>query len=165
MTLNSSDTRSLALVMTIATTFIRLHVAAAMLLLVDGISAQESKAKPAFTFNEVIPAYTAGDWWFYVPKGTTTLDLQYSTDGTRNVTIYKRSGSGFVVSRGPLPLVDAGVKRVPLTPDEVAAGCLASFTKAPPPYFYSIPSLWAKSQSQLLVPRKIAERDGLTILP
>jgi len=32
------------------------------------------------------------------------------------------------------------------------------------PYLYSVPMLWAKSPPALLVPRKIAESDGLTII-
>ena len=32
------------------------------------------------------------------------------------------------------------------------------------PFLYSVPDHWAKSTSQLLVPRQIAEADGLTIL-
>jgi len=31
------------------------------------------------------------------------------------------------------------------------------------PYLYSVPSLWAKCPGALLVPRGIAEADGLTI--
>src|SRR6476469_8922581 len=54
MTLHSSDFRSRAMMMPTATPLIRLHVAAAMLLVVDGVSAQQSKAKPAFTFKEVM---------------------------------------------------------------------------------------------------------------
>lgn len=115
--------------------------------------------------------------WFYLPKGTTTLDYEHwNSNGTRTLTIYCRSGSTWVQSRSfstvppdGVPAGDSlatiGIKKIPLTSVETASGCLASFSKVPTPYMYSAPMIWAKSKSQLMVPRVIAVRDGLTIVP
>lgn len=107
--------------------------------------------------------------YFYIPKGTTSLDLDVwdhidrtcvlstgllSQDADRTVDI-----SGWQTHQIPLRDGEAGtVARIAGDGPVVNMPVWLHF-----PYLHSVPRLWAKSQDQLLVPRAIAIADGLTI--
>lgn len=117
--------------------------------------------------------YALGDfhhyYYVYIPKGTTTFDFEaLAPNGARDVQFYKRaptSGSAIdhmVPFGAAVPAHDQGTHRI-----AVPSGCdgaIARVFKRPVPYLYSVPMLWAKSPSQLLVPRQIAVADGLHVV-
>ena len=106
--------------------------------------------------------------WVYLPKGVTSVDFeQLSADASfeKTLTIYHGLP---LTSDTPTRVIDIsnpGTRRVALDPGE--AGGLMRFdlggASMAVPYFHSLPLVWARSPSALLVPRAIATADGLTL--
>jgi len=126
----------------------------------------------ALSFDCTAEALTQSPAYFYIPKGTRTLDLEvWDSYGVKTVTLYRRptgqSGRGSLVPN-PASLsrtIDIGTRgthRIPLDPAETGALATISGNGFSFPYLYSVPLLWAKSPAQLLVPRDLATADGLT---
>lgn len=121
-----------------------------------------------FTFTTQ-PWYGPGQAWFYIPRGTASLDLEVAGPANQVLVLYTGlPGRGLTESRR-VPLPQPGPHRVPLRSGE--AGTVAHVERAPTasagapffvPYLYSVPMLWARSPGALLVPRAIAQADGLT---
>ncbi|MFA5343011.1 MAG: hypothetical protein WC381_03500, partial [Kiritimatiellia bacterium] len=105
-----------------------------------------------------------GTTYFYIPKGTTSLDLEsYYTLGSEYIALYTGlPGNGNWTPTRTVNVSAHGLYRIPLNPGE--AGSVARLGKIADKYpqFYSIPLLWATSPSLLMVPRAIAVADGLT---
>jgi hypothetical protein len=122
-----------------------------------------------YTFNKV-SCSGAGRAYFYIPKGTKSLDLEVSVSDKADKTLVFYSGlpaTGMKESRR-IVVSGIGAHRIALQPGE--DGSLAHIEPASGdtfyfPYLYSVPLLWARSSDTLLVPRAIAKADGLTILP
>lgn len=111
------------------------------------------------------PAAGSGKAWFYIPKGTASLDLEFAGTRDHRLTLHAgQPGARMQVSR-EVTLSEQGAKRIALKAGE--DGNLASIEPTEGdtfyfPYLYSVPTLWARSPEALLVPRAIAEADGLT---
>ncbi len=111
------------------------------------------------------PIRGGGSAWFYIPKGTQSLDMELDWPREQRLTLHVgRPGPGMRPSR-ELVLSGDGTHRIPLNPGE--DGTLASFEPISGdtfhmPYLYSVPMWWARSPDALLVPRAIAEADQLT---
>jgi hypothetical protein len=118
----------------------------------------------SFTFDGNSEGLTQRPTFIYIPKGTRTLDLEvWDSAGHKFVTLYKSLPPG---KSGLSRKVDIGKRqthRIELKPEETGAIAELSGNGFAFPYLYSVPMLWAKSPGQLLVPRAIAEADGLTI--
>jgi hypothetical protein len=117
------------------------------------------------TYFGSLLGYTQSKAYFYIPKSTTSLDFEYWNVGaTARIELYTGLPStGMKLSR-TVELSKTGPVRIPLQLGE--AGSFATFYGANFgfPYLHSVPLLWAKSPSALLVPREIATADNLTIV-
>jgi hypothetical protein len=109
--------------------------------------------------------YVVPTGYVYIPKGTTTLDLETWDDSPRKtIDLYTGLPSGanaWKLSR-TVDIHGRGPHRIPLNAGE--DGSIACMNHGGPlvPYFYSIPNIWAKQPWMLMVPKDIAQADGLT---
>lgn len=114
-----------------------------------------------FTYYTQAEGLTQGPAYFYIPKGTRTLDLEvWDTANKKSVTLHKDRLS---VSR-KVDIGAMGVHTIALQPGEDGSIAAVEGNKFHFPFLYSVPTLWAKSPAALLVPRGIAEADGLAII-
>jgi hypothetical protein len=103
--------------------------------------------------------------YIYIPKGTTSLDLEtYDDQATKNIRLYTGllfGTNAWTYSR-TVDIHGRGSHRIALNPGE--AGSIACMYQGGTavPYFYSIPNIWAKQPWMLMVPEDIATADGLT---
>ncbi len=117
----------------------------------------------SLTFDGNAVGTTQSPTYIYIPKGTKTLDLEvWDSYNAKTVTLY----TSLPPTRGSIARkVDISARRthrIPLSPEEVGTIAAIHGNGFAFPYLYSVPMLWSKSPGQLLVPRKIAEADGLT---
>ncbi len=121
-------------------------------------------ASPGFTFPDNFNGATQGPAWVYIPKGTPSLDLEVWDSGTnKTLTLHTLSPTGGqLIPKRTVDIGRRGTHIINLMPGE--DGSLASISGSGFnfPHLYSIPQLWAKSPSALLIPREIAVADGLT---
>lgn len=129
--------------------------------------ANHSTGRSAHTYFELALGITQGPAYFYIPKGTRSLDLDvWSDHAPKTLRIY----SGLLSGNPAAPYRDKDVTawethRITLRPGE--DGTVARFssgTRFHFPYLHSVPRLWAKSPAELMVPRAIATADGLTVV-
>jgi hypothetical protein len=118
----------------------------------------------SFTFDGNQEGLTQRPTYIYIPRGTRSLDLEvWDPAGNKFVTLHK----SLPPHRGGISRkVDIGKRqthRIELKPEETGTIAELSGNGFAFPYLYSVPMLWAKSPGQLLVPRAIAEADGLTV--
>ena len=102
----------------------------------------------------------------YIPKNTTVIDLEVRHGTGVLITLFDGLPGKGRKSR-TVTLDQTGLHRVQLEPGE--AGTLARMTQNSSatlyvPYFHSIPNYWAMNPEALLVPRAIAQADGLAII-
>lgn len=118
----------------------------------------------SFTLDGNSEGLTQRPTYIYLPKGTTSLDLEiWDSAGNKSVTLYHslpptRAG----ISR-KVDISERRTHRIELKPEETGTIAELAGNGFAFPYLYSVPMLWAKSPGQLLVPRAVAEADGLTI--
>lgn len=98
-------------------------------------------------------------WYFYIPKNTTTLDLETSGEHSSVLRLYKQNEAGELTSSRVLNVKKWGVHSIKLLDEE--RGNLAVWESSSFPQLYSVPQLSSKNPQQLLIPRAIAEADGL----
>ena len=103
--------------------------------------------------------------YIYIPKGTKSLDLEV-WDHRKGKYIQFYSG---LPATKPTPTRKVDVSAmathtIKLQPGEDGTIAAISGNLFAFPYLYSVPTFWAKSPSALLIPRDIAEADGLTVL-
>jgi hypothetical protein len=103
--------------------------------------------------------------YIYIPKGTTTLDLETWDDANpKTIDLYTGLPSGstpWKLSR-TVDIHGRGPHRIPLNPGEAGSIACMNHGGTAVPYFYSIPNIWAKQPWMLMVPEDIAKADGLT---
>ena len=82
----------------------------------------------------------------------------------KSVQLYKGLPARDMTPSRKVDVSAMGTHTIALQPGE--DGTVARLEGAPLafPYFYSIPTFWAMSPAALLVPRGIAEADGLTVV-
>jgi len=103
---------------------------------------------------------TDRQWFIYIPKGTRQLDFETTSDARIALVLYRGvPGKEWRRSR-KVNLAAWGPQSVELQPGE--DGSVAVVECWALPSFTSIPRIYAKTPSALLVPRKIAIADGLT---
>jgi hypothetical protein len=127
----------------------------------------------AFTYSQGInDTYLFGGLhWFYIPKSATSLDLEIGQKFGMFQTHINFYGdlTGKSKPKRAVTLTGAGLKKIPLEPGEAGALAAAYCTGGASgawgmPNLYSIPNLWANAPGQLLVPRAVAQADGLTTI-
>ncbi len=98
--------------------------------------------------------------YFYIPKGTTRLDIELHRQDQGILSLYTGLPSK-TWRRSRIMRVKGGqLHSIELTPEE--SGSVAVYEGRGFPRIASIPQLWAKHPSALLVPAAIATADGLT---
>ncbi|MHB9106905.1 MAG: hypothetical protein ACYDCO_07605 [Armatimonadota bacterium] len=123
-----------------------------------------------FTFTGMLSGYTQDPTYIYIPKGTKTLDLEDWGPYIVDITFYNdlpstNPGVSRVVPISKLGILGKiGTFTIALEPGEDGTVAMIRGNRLAFPYLYSVPIIWAKSPSALLVPRGIAQADGLTIL-
>ena len=129
----------------------------------DSIAGTYASSLP-FSYSDVTSGLTQSPVWFYLPKGTKRLDFEiHDTHGGKTLVLHTGlPASGLKASR-QLDVSRMGTHTVDLEPGEAGSLAMLRSNGFAFPYMYSIYPLWAKSPAALLVPRAIAEADGLTI--
>lgn len=114
------------------------------------------------TYFSRLTALTQDPVYIYIPKGTQSLDLEnWGRSDRRQLQLYRgASEKGLVKSRG-VDIGRRGTHRIALEPGEDGNLAQISGNGFAFPLLYSVPSLWAKCPAELLVPRAVAEADGL----
>ncbi|MFA5343554.1 MAG: hypothetical protein WC381_06290, partial [Kiritimatiellia bacterium] len=102
--------------------------------------------------------------YFYIPKGTPSLDLEvWASTGYKGIELYTGlPGNGNWTPTRTVDITTLGTYRIALNPGEAGSVARIKQVAFQFPQFYSIPLLWAMSPSLLMVPRAIAVADGLT---
>jgi len=120
-------------------------------------------SRPAHSYFTTAEGLTQTPAYIYIPKGTRSLDLEV-WDGYqyKKLTLYQ--GLSGKVAR-QVDLSKRGTHTVALEPGEAGSLARLEGNGFAFPYLYSVPFLWAKSPAELLVPRAIAEADGLDKAP
>jgi hypothetical protein len=117
----------------------------------------------SLTFDCPAEGLTQSPAYIYIPKGTKSLDLEvWDPHGGKSVTLYKTVLPSPESLSRKIDISQRQTHRIPLAPEETGTIAVIASNGFAFPYLYSVPMLWAKSPGQLLVPRAIAEADGLT---
>jgi hypothetical protein len=109
--------------------------------------------------------HTQSPVYFYIPKGTKSLDMEvYDTYNNKKLQLY----SGLpATGQKPTRVIDVskrGTHTLKLEAGEDGTIAELRSDGFAFPFLYSVPMLWAKSPATLIVPRAIAQADGLTII-
>jgi hypothetical protein len=119
-----------------------------------------------FSFSGEASGLTQAGVYIYIPQGTKSLDLEvWDVEKVKFVTFYHGLPSQKMTSTRQVDIGSMGAHKVPLQPGEDGTVALITGNCLYFPFLYSVPKLWAGSPASLLVPRGIAQADGLTILP
>ncbi|HOL35580.1 MAG TPA: hypothetical protein PKW86_06880 [bacterium] len=117
-----------------------------------------------FTYFQNQEGLTQHPVYFYIPKGTKSLDFEvFDTYGAKILTLYTGL---FPQEKEKIRRIDISKQAtytIKLNPGEDGTIARIEGNGFAFPYFYSIPQLWAKSPAALVLPRAIAEADGWTI--
>jgi hypothetical protein len=97
--------------------------------------------------------------YFYVPKGTKTI--QYFRRGDSHQVFHpEQKGKPIVI--GQLPRLINQIEEIPVPPGEDGKlWSMKYFVRAP--WFFNIPNIFIVTPDTALLPRELAEKDGLTI--
>jgi len=118
-----------------------------------------------FTFSDNFTGHTQNPVFVYVPKGTKSVDLEvWDSNGKKEVTFYSGLPSSGLIKERTVDIGKSGTHVIELKPGEDGSLISISGGGFYFPFLYSIPQLWSKSPASLLVPRGIANADGLTII-
>ena len=118
----------------------------------------------SLTFDCNAIGLTQSPTYIYLPKGVKSLDLEvWDAYNRKFVTLYKTTSPTRAGISRKVDISARKTHRIALEADETGNIAEISGNGFAFPYLYSVPMLWAKSPSQLLVSRAIAQADGLTI--
>lgn len=118
----------------------------------------------SLTFDGNAEGLTQSPSYIYIPKGTRRLDLEvWDSAGGKSVTLYKALPPTRASISRKVDISKRQTHRIELKPEEAGTMAELGGNGFSFPYLYSVPLLWSKSPGQLLVPRAIAEADGLTV--
>jgi hypothetical protein len=119
-----------------------------------------------FTYYTIASGLTQSPCFFYLPKGTASVDLEiWDTYDQKTLVLYQGLVSASAPESRRVDISAAGTHIIPLQPGEDGTVAMVTGNGFAFPYLYSVPSRWAKSPSALLVPRAIVEADRLTPFP
>ncbi len=103
--------------------------------------------------------------YIYVPKGTKSLDLEvWDSHNRKQVQLYRGVSDKGLTRAREVDISRRGTHRVLLQPEETGTLARISGNGFAFPLLYSVPSYWSKCPAELVIPRAIAEADGLTIV-
>jgi len=117
----------------------------------------------SLTFSSNTSGLTQSPTYFYIPKGTKSLDLEvWDAYNRKRVTLYKSLPPTKANQSRQVDISARQTHRIALQPEETGVIAEISGNGFAFPYLYSVPQHWAKSPSQLVVPRAVAAADQLT---
>jgi hypothetical protein len=126
----------------------------------------------AFSFFEPLEAWSNPESFFYIPRKIPSLDFEIPVSGGAlkyTVSLYTGLPATGMTLHRTVSCSGIGFHRIPLQEGE--AGSFAKMTcsggaagRASFPGLYSVPQIYATGTQQVLVPRQVAQADGLTIL-
>lgn len=118
------------------------------------------------TYADRLKGLTQDPVYFYIPGGTRSLDLEvWDAHNRKQLQLYSGlTDNGLTVSR-EVDISRRGTHRVVLKPEETGRLARISGNGFAFPLLYSVPQYWAKCPAELVIPRSIAEADGLEVLP
>ncbi|MFW6039013.1 MAG: hypothetical protein ACOC9P_00870, partial [bacterium] len=117
-----------------------------------------------FAYLDVKRGLTQSPVFFYIPKGTESLDFEADNDLRKTLVLYTGLPVEGMSESRQVDVSAMGTHTIELQPGEAGTVAELRSNGFSFPYMYSIYSLWAKSPGALLVPRDVAEADGLTIV-
>ncbi|MEO6847422.1 MAG: hypothetical protein ABI443_07830 [Chthoniobacterales bacterium] len=118
-----------------------------------------------FTYYNRADGLTQSGVYIYIPKGTKNFDLDmWAPNTVKTLTLFTGLPDKNMTISRKIDVGATGLHSTPLQPGESGSFALIEGNNFRFPFLYSVPMLWAKSPSALLVPRAIAEADGLTII-
>ena len=122
-------------------------------------------SRPPHTYTSRARGLTQDPVYIYIPKGSESLDLEvWDSYNRKQIQLYRGiSEKGPIVSR-EIDVSERGTHRIPLEAEETGQLARISGNGFAFPLLYSVPSYWAKCPAELLIPRAIAEADGLKII-
>jgi len=122
------------------------------------------RTRPPFCFTGRPSGLTQDPVSIYLPKGTPSLDLEtWDATGKKSVTLHTGVTEKGLVKSRTIDIGSRGTHRIPLEPSETGHVAQIAGHGCTVPLLYSVPQVWAKCPAELLVPRAVAEADGLQI--
>ena len=129
------------------------------------VAANEFSERTPHTYVSRAFGLTQDPVYVYVPKGTRSFDLEvWDSYNRKLVQLYRGLKDGRLVPSRQVDVSSRGTHRVTLEPEETGTLAQISGNGLAFPLLYSVPSYWAKCPAELVIPRAIAEADGLTIV-
>jgi len=123
----------------------------------------KSTAPVGFTYYTNAMGLSQSPVYFYIPKGTKRLDMEvWDISQVKDLQLFTGKPAQKLAPSRKIDIHGMGTKTIPLQPGEDGTVAMISGDNFFLPYLYSVPTLWAKSPAALLIPRGIAEADGLT---
>lgn len=120
--------------------------------------------RPPLSFPDRPQGLTQDAVSFYVPKGTKSIDLEvWDSSGKKQLQLFRGINEKGLVKSRAVDIGRRGTHRIALEPGEDGLPAQIGGNGFSFPMLYSVPSYWAKSAAELLVPRAVAEADGLKI--
>lgn len=117
------------------------------------------------TYFSTLEGLTQSGVYLYIPKGTKSFDMEvWDTYGVKSLVLHTGLPATGLTRTRTVDVGKRGTHTVALNPGEDGSIALLQGNGFSFPYLYSVPMLWAKSPSALLVPRAVAHIDGLTQL-
>lgn len=119
-----------------------------------------------FSYTGTVEGLTQSNAYFYIPRGTRSIDLEV-WDNYKGKTLVLFKGGSPAMKPQESRRIEIGEQRtyvIPLLPGEDGTVAQILGNGFAFPFCYSIPFIWAKSPAALLVPRGVARADGLTIV-
>lgn len=118
------------------------------------------------TYFDTLVGHTQGPVFIYIPKGTKSFDLEiWDMNGGKQLHLHNGLPAEGMTKTRIVDVSARGTHRVQLEPGEDGSIAQLQTNGFNFPHLYSLPMLYAKSPSALLVPRALAKMDGLTIKP
>ncbi|MCA9176536.1 MAG: hypothetical protein KDB14_18740 [Planctomycetales bacterium] len=122
----------------------------------------EFPRRTAHTYTSRTRGLTQDAAFFYIPKGTRSLDLEvWDSFQRKQLQLYTAVTARGLSGSRAVDISARGTHRVALKPEETGMLASISGNGFAFPVLYSVPSLWAKCPAELAIPRAIAQADGL----
>lgn len=121
-------------------------------------------SRPPFSFPDRPQGLTQDPVFFYIPKGTKSLDLEvWDSHNKKQLQLFSGTNEKGLVKSRTVDISRRGTHRIALEPNETGRPAQIGGNGFAFPMLYSVPPYWAKSPAELLVPRAVAQADGLQI--
>ena len=125
---------------------------------------ESNRLSHGFTYHDTQSGHTQSPTYIYIPKGTKSFDLEvWGNLPDKELQLFTALSPDAATPSRTIQLKKPGTLTIPLLQGEDGTLAVLKSNGFYFPFIYSVPMLWAKSPRALLVPRAVAEADGLTI--